>query len=64
MSALDVNDIYTGHWVDWSRGEVRGQLLTLHNRYARILIVFLALFVWFTGYRTWSKYPKSSETSY
>ncbi|RVX69850.1 hypothetical protein B0A52_05684 [Exophiala mesophila] len=45
MSSLTGAHIFTGAWVDWSRGAVLGSTLTLSSRWASVLTAFLALFV-------------------
>lgn len=45
MSSLAGAHIFTGAWVDWSRGAVLGSTLTLSSRWASVLTAFLALFV-------------------
>lgn len=49
------DDIYSGHWVDYSKGAVRGQIITLSNQNARLLIAALALFAIYAGVRFWCK---------
>lgn len=53
MSALTGAEIYTGAWVDWSRGAVLGSTVTLSARYASVLTAFLALFVTIVGSCLW-----------
>jgi hypothetical protein len=47
--------IHTGYWIDYSKGTIRGQLITLHSRDANIVIAFLAVFVTVTGLQLWCK---------
>jgi len=43
--------VYTGTWINWSRGPVMGATLTLSQRTGSLLIAFVALFVSFAGTR-------------
>ncbi|ETI28036.1 hypothetical protein G647_00485 [Cladophialophora carrionii CBS 160.54] len=45
--------IYTGPWVDWSRGIIVGSTITLSARSASLLTAFLALFVTIVGSCLW-----------
>ncbi|KIW73509.1 hypothetical protein PV04_01622 [Phialophora macrospora] len=45
--------IYTGPWVDWSRGTVIGSTITLSARSSSVLTAFLALFVTIVGSCLW-----------
>ena len=45
--------IYTGVWVNWSHGLVRGTTLTLSQFYGGLLVSFLSIFVAFTGSMFW-----------
>lgn len=47
--------VRTGVWTDHSRGSGNGKLLTLPEREAHVLLIFLALFVAFTGYKLWGR---------
>lgn len=47
------NAVYTGFWVNWSQGQIRGATLTLTNRNAGFLTAFLALFVSLAGRAFW-----------
>jgi hypothetical protein len=55
MSEADISRVFTGHWIDHSKGTIAGLLITLTNRDARFVIAFLALYVRFAGSRIWSK---------
>lgn len=46
-------DIYTGVWVNWSRGRVFGATITLTSRDGALLVAFLALFVSVVGTSVW-----------
>lgn len=46
--------VYVGMWINWSRGAVYGATLSLPGRNAAIPIAALALFVGFTGTKSWS----------
>lgn len=43
------DNVYTGPWVNWSRGRVFGATITLGERDGNFLIAFIALFVAFAG---------------
>lgn len=45
--------IYTGIWINWTYGRVRGATLTLSHRDAGFLTAFLALFVSVAGRGFW-----------
>ncbi|KAF2665587.1 hypothetical protein BT63DRAFT_442960 [Microthyrium microscopicum] len=45
---------HQGYWVDWSKGKVHGQTITLSNDKAHILIAFFATFVYIVGSNFWS----------
>ncbi|KAF2150220.1 hypothetical protein K461DRAFT_315187 [Myriangium duriaei CBS 260.36] len=47
-------DVYTGVWINYSKGVVLGATITLSSRYANILTAFLAAFVKFVGSQMWS----------
>ncbi|KAH7176214.1 hypothetical protein EDB81DRAFT_621163, partial [Dactylonectria macrodidyma] len=47
------HDIYTGFWIDWSRGPVVGATITLSLRSGLLLLSFIASFVTFVGTRLW-----------
>ncbi|KAI1269234.1 hypothetical protein F5Y18DRAFT_423478 [Xylariaceae sp. FL1019] len=49
----DYYPVYLGLWVNWSRGPVFGQTLTLTRSDGGFLIAFTALFVSFVGTRGW-----------
>lgn len=53
MSTLAGAEIFTGTWVDWSRGAVLGSTITLSSRWASVLTAFLALFVTVVGSCLW-----------
>ncbi|EXJ72608.1 uncharacterized protein A1O5_03754 [Cladophialophora psammophila CBS 110553] len=53
MSTIAGASIYTGAWVDWSRGVVVGSTITLSARSASVLTAFLALFVAIVGSCLW-----------
>ncbi|KPI39496.1 uncharacterized protein AB675_5103 [Cyphellophora attinorum] len=53
MSTLAKVDIYTGPWVDWSRGPILGSTLTLSSKTAPIFTAFLAFFITVVGACLW-----------
>lgn len=53
MSAIAGASIYTGAWIDWSRGVIIGSTITLSARHASVLTAFLALFVTIVGSCLW-----------
>lgn len=53
MSTITGASIYTGTWIDWSRGAVVGSTITLSARSASVLTAFLALFVTIVGSSLW-----------
>lgn len=50
----DAIHTYTGVWINWSDGLVRGATLTLSQRHAGVLSAFLAILVSFSGTMFWS----------
>ncbi|KAL5363435.1 hypothetical protein BJX96DRAFT_167478 [Aspergillus floccosus] len=50
----DTIQTYTGVWINWSEGMVRGATLTLSQRNAGVLTAFLAILVSFSGTMFWS----------
>lgn len=46
-------DIYTGVWINWSRGAIDGATLTLSNRGGSLLLSFIAAFVTLVGSQLW-----------
>ena len=46
--------VYTGPWVNWTKGSIRGGTLTLGLRDGSILVAFFALFVRLVGSHLWS----------
>ena len=44
---------YTGIWINWSHGAIRGSTLTLNERNGGLLTAFLAIFVTAVGSATW-----------
>lgn len=46
-------DIYTGVWVNWSRGRIFGATITLTSRDGTLVVAFLALFVSVGGTSFW-----------
>jgi hypothetical protein len=46
-------DIYTGAWIDWSRGPILGSTITLSSRDAGLLLAFIAAFVTIVAIRFW-----------
>lgn len=45
--------VYTGFWMNWSEGPVKGATLTLTNQHGAYLVAFLALFVQLSGVFSW-----------
>lgn len=45
--------VYTGIWINWSYGKIRGCTLTLEQREANLLIAFTALFVTLVSVHIW-----------
>ena len=45
--------IYTGHWINWSRGAILGSTLTLSTRDGGLLTAFIAIFVTLAGAAFW-----------
>lgn len=45
--------IYTGVWINWTYGPIKGATITLTHRGAGLLTAFLALFVGVVGSRFW-----------
>lgn len=46
--------VYTGIWINWSYGKIRGCTLTLDQREANLLIAFTALFVTLASVHVWN----------
>ena len=53
MSQPSGTHVYTGIWVNWSRGAIPGSTLTLSDRDGGLLIAFLAIFVSAAGGALW-----------
>jgi hypothetical protein len=53
MSSVPIVEIYTGPWVDWSKGAILGSTITLSSKTAPILTAFLAFFVTVVGACLW-----------
>lgn len=53
MASSTESYIYTGPWVNWSHGLIRGATLTLPRDSGGLLIAFLALFVGLAGSCFW-----------
>lgn len=58
MAQLDeygypVNQVYTGFWIDWSRGLVSGSTLTIATEFSGSLTAFLAIFISASGSALW-----------
>ena len=51
---MSSSNIYTGIWINWSRGPVSGWTLTLPSAEGQLLVAFLAVFVTVTGSRFWN----------
>lgn len=45
--------IYTGVWVNWSRGRLEGSTLTISTSHGGLLSAFLAIFISLTGIAFW-----------
>lgn len=46
--------VYTGFWIDWSRGKVLGSTLTLTREDANLFIAFVAFFLTVVTTQLWS----------
>ncbi|KAF2140948.1 uncharacterized protein K452DRAFT_351652 [Aplosporella prunicola CBS 121167] len=46
-------NIYTGYWINWSKGHTLGATITLDRRDGSLLIAFLAMFVSVVGTSFW-----------
>src|SRR5436189_4019354 len=44
---------YTGTWINWSHGAIRGATITLPQAYGGFLVAFLAIYVSFAGGMFW-----------
>jgi hypothetical protein len=53
MSA-PVEEVYTGFWINWAYGSVRGATLTLSGQSSAFFIAFIALFVSLVGGHLWA----------
>jgi hypothetical protein len=53
MSSASKVEIYTGPWVDWSKGPVLGSTITLSSYTAPIFTAFLAFFITVVGACLW-----------
>ena len=53
MSSAGSTHIYTGLWVNWSHGLVRGSTLTLSARDGGLMTSFLATFITIVGAQLW-----------
>ena len=53
MSATTGAHVYTGAWINWSRGHVLGPTLTLTSRNGGLLTAFLGIFVTIAGAACW-----------
>lgn len=51
-SSADI-PIYTGLWINWSRGHITGATLTLGRRNGAVLTAFLAIFITLVGTSFW-----------
>jgi hypothetical protein len=47
------SSIYTGVWVNWSKGAIAGATLTTSASHGKYLLAFLALFVGMVGSHMW-----------
>lgn len=45
--------VYTGFWINWSEGKVKGATLTLTSQHGAYLVAFLAVFVQLAGVHSW-----------
>lgn len=54
VSMSSTPNVYTGFWINWSYGRVRGSTITLTAENSAYLIAFIALFVRFAGSQLWS----------
>ncbi|KAL8739322.1 MAG: hypothetical protein Q9181_000053 [Wetmoreana brouardii] len=53
MSLPTASQIYTGPWINWSRGFVLGSTITLSQRNGSLLTAFLGIFVTAAGTACW-----------
>ena len=53
MSQTAAPYVYTGPWINWSRGIVLGSTITLSDRDGDLLIAFLGIFVTVAGVACW-----------
>ncbi|KAL8705019.1 MAG: hypothetical protein Q9201_001864 [Fulgogasparrea decipioides] len=53
MSLPPASQIYTGPWINWSRGFVLGSTITLSQRNGSLLTAFLGIFVTAAGTACW-----------
>ena len=53
MSLPADTSVYTGFWINWSRGRVLGSTITLSQRYGGLLTAFLGIFVTVAGAACW-----------
>lgn len=58
------DDIYTGIWINWSYGQVRGATLTLTHRNGGLVTAFLALFVTVVGRGFWRLFCFAAHSSF
>lgn len=48
-----MSSIYTGPWINWSQGAIRGAVLTLPSREGGYLTTFIATFITIVGAQLW-----------
>lgn len=54
MSLPAETHVYTGFWINWSRGRVLGSTITLSQRYGGLFTAFLGIFVTVVGAACWT----------
>ena len=54
MSLPAETHIYTGFWINWSRGAILGSTITLNQRNGGLLTAFLGIFVTVAGAACWT----------
>lgn len=52
-NAIPDDDVYTGFWINWSYGRLKGATVTLSHRDGGLLTSFLALFMTIAGRSFW-----------
>lgn len=63
-NSIPDDSVYTGVWINWSHGRVRGATLTLTHRDGGLLTAFLALFVTVVGISFWRLFCFAMHTRF